>query len=95
MLPNNTETMDHCPWSNVLVAEADPTISLSASCTHLLQIDLSAGIACVEDKVNLLSVRSRRCVGRLQCRLIGPLTTASPLLALEFKPVSFPVFDLV
>ena len=95
MVLNNTGTMDHCPWSKVLVPEADPTISLSESCTHLLQIDLSAGIACVEDKVNLLSVRCRRCVGRLQCRLIGPLTTASPFLALEFKPISFPVFDLV
>ena len=56
VLPNNTETMDQCPWSNVLAPKANPTISLSASCTHLLQIDLSADIACVEDTVNLLSV---------------------------------------
>ena len=44
MLLYNTGTMDHCPWSKVLLPEADPTISLSASCTRLLQIDLSTGI---------------------------------------------------
>ena len=56
VLLNDTGTMDDCPWSKVLVPGADPTISLSASCTHLLQIDLS-GIACVvEDTVNLLSL---------------------------------------